>query len=84
MAGVDQVPGALLEFLQRIWGRTHAQAITLREYELYACLQFLARANSRRFDSTDPVRYVVMDREQAENTSSANGSYPTIACSRCQ
>jgi hypothetical protein len=60
------LPGSLLEFLQRIWGRAHAQAITLREFELYACLQFLARANSRRFDSADQVRYVVADREQAE------------------
>jgi hypothetical protein len=64
--GSIKLPGSLLEFLQRIWGRSHAHAITLREFELYACLQFLARANSRRFDSSDQVRYVVADREQAE------------------
>ena len=35
--------------------------MALIEYELYSCLQFLARGNSRRFDSTDQVRYVVAD-----------------------
>jgi hypothetical protein len=64
--GSIKLPDSLLEFLQRIWGRAHAKVITMREYELYACLQFLARANSRRFDSSDQVRYVVADREQAE------------------
>jgi hypothetical protein len=64
--GTIKLPGMLLEFLKRIWGWAHAKVITLREYELYACLQFLARANSRRFDNHDQVRYVVADREQAE------------------
>ena len=40
--------------------------MALIEYELYSCLQFLARGNSRRFDSTDQVRYVVADYVQAE------------------
>ena len=40
--------------------------MALIEYELYSCLQFLARGNSRCFDSTDQVRYVVADFVQAE------------------
>jgi hypothetical protein len=64
--GTIKLPDNLLEFLKRIWGKQHALNTTLREYELYACLQFLARANSRRFDSSDPVRYIVADREQAD------------------
>ena len=40
--------------------------MALVEYELYSCLQFLARTNSRRFDSADQVRYAVADKVQAE------------------
>ena len=40
--------------------------MALVEYELYSCLQFLARINSRCFDSADQVRYVVADKVQAE------------------
>jgi hypothetical protein len=66
VARLDQVTRQLVGVLATNLGHAHAKAITLREYELYACLQFLARANSRRFDSADQVRYVVADREQAE------------------
>src|SRR6185437_10037688 len=47
-------------------GRADARRMALVEYELYSCLQFLTRINSRRFDSADQVRYVVADKVQAE------------------
>ena len=56
----------LLDILSRVWGSEEARQMALCEYELYACLQFLARANSRRFDSYAEVRYIVADKVQAE------------------
>ena len=59
--GTIKLPSTLLEIIGRLWGRQDAERMALIEYELYSCLQFLARGNSRRFDSTDQVRYVVAD-----------------------
>jgi hypothetical protein len=64
--GTIKLPATLLEILGRLWGRQDAERMALIEYELYSCLQFLARGNSRCFDSTDQVRYVVADFVQAE------------------
>ena len=63
--GTIKLPSSLLEIIGRLWPRD-ARRLALVEYELYACLQFLARANSRRFDSADHVRYVVADKVQAD------------------
>ena len=63
--GSVKLPGDLLVMLKRIWGSKDAEWIALREFELYSVLQFLARTNSRRFDSTDQVRLVVADYVQA-------------------
>jgi hypothetical protein len=43
----------LLTMLKRVWGKQEAEWYALREFELYSVMQFLARTNSRRFDSTD-------------------------------
>ena len=43
---------------------------------MYACLQFLTRINSRRFDSADQVRYVVADKVQADYISRVCGLRP--------
>ena len=64
--GTIKLPSTLLEIIGRLWGRQDAERMALIEYELYSCLQFLARGNSRCFDSTDQVRYVVADFVQAE------------------
>jgi hypothetical protein len=61
MAGYNQAALHLLEIIGRLWGRQDAERMALIEYELCSCLQFLARGNSRCFDSTDQVRYVVAD-----------------------
>ena len=62
--GTIKLPSSLLSILRRVWKR-ETQWIALREFELYSVLQMLARGNSRRFDSTDQVRYVVADSVQA-------------------
>jgi hypothetical protein len=64
--GTIKLPSTLLEIIGRLWGRADARRMALVEYELYACLQFLARNNARRFDSADQVRDVVADKVQAE------------------
>lgn len=63
--GTIKLPSSLLEIIKRLWPGD-ARRFALVEYELYACMQFLARANSRRFDSADQVRYVVADKVQAD------------------
>ena len=62
--GTIKLPSNLLTILRCVWGQK-TEWITLREFELYSVLQFLARGNSRRFDSPDQVRYVVADYVQA-------------------
>ena len=64
--GTIKLPSTLLEIIGRLWGRRMRERMALIEYELYSCLQFLTRINSRRFDSADQVRYVVADKVQAE------------------
>ena len=64
--GTLKLSQTLLDILSRVWGREEARQRALQEYQLYACLQFLSRANSRRFDSHAPVRYLVADYVQAE------------------
>ena len=64
--GTLKLSQTLLDIFSRVWGSEDARQMALREYELYACLQFLARANSRRFDSYAEVRYLVADYVQAE------------------
>ena len=64
--GTIKLPSTLLEIIGRLWGRADTRRMALVEYELYSCLQFLARINSRRFDSADQVRPVVADKVQAE------------------
>ncbi len=64
--GTIKLPSAILRFLERILGRQRANLLALQEYELYACLQFLSRINTRRFVSADQCKYVVADKTQAE------------------
>jgi hypothetical protein len=64
--GSVKLPGDLLTMLKRVWGKREAEWYALREFELYSAMQFLARTNSRRFDSTDQVRHVVADYVQAQ------------------
>jgi hypothetical protein len=56
----------MLQILGRVWTHEEARELVIREYEFYSCLQFLARANSRRFDSYAEVRYTVADWVQAQ------------------
>lgn len=60
-----KLKSSLLSLLRLLWPGD-AGRMALVNYELYSALQFLARGNSRRFDSLDQVRYIVADREQAD------------------
>jgi hypothetical protein len=64
--GSIKLSGTTISLMKRIWGNDEATWLMLREFEYYAVLQFLARTNMRRFDSTDSVRLVVADKGQAE------------------
>jgi hypothetical protein len=64
--GTIKLPSCIQSFMQAILGYQTANAMILRENELYAAMQFLTRINTRRFDSSEPCEYVVMDKTQAE------------------
>jgi hypothetical protein len=63
--GSIKLSADLFDILGRVWGASETRQRAIVEYEFYAAMQFLARANSRRFDSVDQVRYVVADYVQA-------------------